>query len=149
MSGTGLSFVRVIGAALVAALLCAALPGAVALGDELSDRSAMPALTSPLAQDIDRQLARDVEHQLNLEQSRVLSRSATTPLQRGQTRRDIQTTRQNLETLKTRVPQAKPIPVLERKLDRVSRPTGALTRSPGHESGFSTSLGLSGSVGGR
>jgi hypothetical protein len=149
MSGTGLSFVRVIGAALVAALLCAALPGAVALGDELSDRSAMPALTSPLAQDIDRQLARDVEHQLNLEQSRVLSRSATTPLQRGQTRRDIQTTRQNLETLKTRVPQAKPIPVLEHKLDRVSRPTGALTRSPGLESGFSTSLGLSGSVGGR
>jgi hypothetical protein len=149
MSGTGLCFVRVIGAALVAALLCAALPGAVALGDELSDRSAMPALTSPLAQDIDRQLARDVEHQLNLEQSRVLSRSATTPLQRGQTRRDIQTTRQNLETLKTRVPQAKPIPVLERKLDRVSRPTGALTRSPGLESGFSTSLGLSGSVGGR
>jgi hypothetical protein len=149
MSGTGLSFVRVIGAALVAALLCAALPGAVALGDELSDRSAMPALTSPLAQDIDRQLARDVEHQLNLEQSRVLSRSATTPLQRQQTRRDIGATRQNLDTLKTRVPQAKPIPVLERKLDRVSRPTGALTRSPGLESGFSTSLGLSGSVGGR
>jgi hypothetical protein len=149
MSGTRLSFVRVIGAALVAALLCAALPGAVALGDELSDRSAMPALTSPLAQDIDRQLARAVEHQLNLEQSRVLSRSATTPLQRQQTRRDIGATRQNLDTLKTRVPQAKPIPVLERKLDRVSRPTGALTRSPGLESGFSTSLGLSGSVGGR
>jgi hypothetical protein len=143
MSGTRLPTVLVIGAALIAAA-----PSAAALGDELSDRSATPALTSPLAQEIDRQLARDIEHELSLEQSRVLSRSAT-PAQRQQTTRDIGVTRRNLDTLKTRVPQANPIPLLERKLDRVSRPTGAVSRSRGLESGFSTSLGLSGSVGGR
>jgi hypothetical protein len=143
MSRFRLSLVRVIGAALIAAA-----PGAAALADELSDRSATPALTSPLARDIDRQLARDLEHELSLEQSRVLSRSAT-PLQQRQTSRDIQLSRQNLDTLKTRVPQAKPIPLLERRLDRVSRPTGEIGQSRGLESGFSTSLGLSGSVGGR
>lgn len=119
-----------------------------AIGAEPLPLHERPALTSPLAQDIDRQLARDIEHELNLEQSQVLSRSAT-PFQRGQLARDIQSTRQNLDTLKTRKPQARPIPVLERKLDRVSRPTGQVGRSRGLESGFSTSLGLSGSVGGR
>jgi hypothetical protein len=39
--------------------------------------------------------------------------------------------------------------LLERRLDRVSRPTGTISRDPGLESGFSTSLGLSGSIGGR
>jgi hypothetical protein len=105
-----------------------------------------PQLSSPLAQDIDRELARDIEHDLSLEQSRVLSRSAT-PLQRRQTARDVQISRQNLDTLKTTVPQARPIPLLERRLDRVSRPTGATSRSRGLESGYSTSLGLSGTVG--
>jgi hypothetical protein len=143
MSGFRLSLVRAIGAALIAAA-----PGATVLADELSDRSATPALTSPLARDIDRQMARDLEHELNLEQSRVLSRSAT-PLQRRQTTRDIQLSRQNLDTLKTRAPQAKPIPLLERRLDRVSRPTGEIGQSRGLESGFSTSLGLSGGIGGR
>ena len=70
-------------------------------------------------------------------------------MQRRQTRRDIQLTRQNLDTLKTRAPQAKPIPLLERQLDRVSRPTGQVSGSRGLETGYSTSLGLSGSVGGR
>jgi hypothetical protein len=107
---------------------------------------ARPQLSSPLAQDIDRQLARDIEHDLSLEQSRVLSRSATA-LQRRQTARDVQISRQNLDTLKTTVPQARPIPLLERRLDRVSRPTGATSRSRGLESGYSTSLGLSGTVG--
>jgi hypothetical protein len=123
-----------------------ALCGA-ALGDERVPLQE-PALSSPLARDIDRQLARDIDHQLNLEQSRVLSRSAT-PLQRQQTRRDIQLSGQNLDTLKTQTPQARPIPLLERKLDRVSRPTGATSRSRGLESGYSTSLGLSGRAGGR
>jgi hypothetical protein len=110
--------------------------------------SQRPPLSSPLAQDIDRQLARDIDLDLSLEQSRVLSRSAS-PLQRRQTTRDIAISRQNLDTLKTRMPQARPIPVLERRLDRVSRPTGATSRSRGLESGYSTSLGLSGTVGRR
>jgi hypothetical protein len=46
-----------------------------------------------------------------------------------------------VNTLKTQTPQAKPILLLERKLDRVSRPTAR-----GLESGYSTSLGLSGSI---
>jgi hypothetical protein len=120
----------------------------LALADEPLSIREQPALSSPLARDIDRQLARDIDHQLNLEQSRVLSHSAT-PLQRQQTRRDIQLTGQNLDTLKTQTPQARPIPLLERKLDRVSRPTGATSGSRGLESGYSTSLGLSGSVGRR
>jgi hypothetical protein len=126
----------------------AAATAAPALGDEPLPIRERPPLSSPLAQDIDRQLARDVEHELNLEQSRILSRGATS-LQRRQTRRDIAVTRQNLDTLKTRVPQAKPIPLLERRLDRVSRPTGQVSRSRGLESGYTTSLGLSSSVGGR
>lgn len=131
------------GAWLIAALACPA-----ALGDEPVPVPERPPLSSPLAQDIDRQLARDIEHELNLEQSRVGARLAT-PLQRYQTRRDVQLSRQNLDTLKTRTPQAKPIPLLERKLDRVSRPTGQVSGSRGLESGFSTSLGLSGSAGRR
>ena len=107
-----------------------------------------PRSTSPLAQDIDRQLARDIEHGLSLEQSRVGARSAT-PLQRYQTSRDVQLSRQNLDTLKTRTPQAKPVPLLERRLDRVSRPTGQVSGSRGLEFGYSTSLGLSGSIRGR
>jgi hypothetical protein len=126
----------------------AAVMAAPALADEPLPIRERPPLSSPLAQDIDRQLARDVEHELNLEQSRILSRGATS-LQRRQTQRDIAVTRQNLDTLKTRVPQAKPIPLLERRLDRVSRPTGQVSRSRGLESGYTTSLGLSSSVGGR
>lgn len=142
--GARLSLISVMmGVGIAAATLCAA-----AFGDEPVPLQERPPLSSPLAQDINRQLARDIEHELNLEQSRVLSRSAT-PLQRRQTQRDIQLSRQNLDTLKTRKPQAKPIPVLERKLDRVSRPTGAVSGSRGLESGYSTSLGLSGRIGGR
>jgi hypothetical protein len=127
------------GAWLIAVLACPA-----ALGDEPAPSREI----SPLARDIDSQLARDVEHELNLEQSRVGARSAT-PLQRHQTSRDVQVTRQNLNTLKTRVPNAAPIPLFERRLDRVSRPTGEVSRSPGLESGVSTSLGLSTTIGGR
>jgi hypothetical protein len=103
---------------------------------------------SPLARDIERQLRRDLEHQLNLEQSRLGARSAT-PLQRYQTGRDVQLSRQRLDTLKTTAPNAPPIPALERRLDRASRPTGAISRSRGLESGPSSSLGLSGGIGGR
>jgi hypothetical protein len=107
-----------------------------------------PLPRSPLALDIDRQLdaARDIEHELNLEQSRVNARS-TSAIQRRQTARDVQLSGQNLNTLKTAAPQQRSIPLLERKLDRVSRPTGSIGRDPGLESGFSTSLGLSGSIG--
>ena len=144
MSETRLSLVRLaVGSWIVAAFACPA-----ALGDEPVPLRERPEATSPLAQDIDRQLARDIEHGLNLEQSRVGARSAT-PLQRYQTSRDVQLSRQNLDTLKTRTPQAKPVPVLERKLDRVSRPTGQVSGSRGLESGYSTSLGLSGSAGRR
>jgi hypothetical protein len=135
--------------------LAAAIAGAAAIAQEplptaedpvpLWDR---PQTTSPLARDIERQLGRDLEHQLNLEQSRLGARSAT-PLQRYQTERDVQLSRQNLNTLKTTAPNAPPIPTLERRLDRVSRPTGAISRSRGLESGPSTSLGLSGGVRGR
>ena len=100
--------------------------------------------------DIDRQLdaARGIEHNLSLEQSRVNARS-TSVIQRRQTTRDIAVNGQNLNTLKTAAPQQRSIPLLERRLDRVSRPTGAISRDPGLESGFSTSLGLSGSIGRR
>jgi hypothetical protein len=141
----------VIGALLLSVVLCAAalaqqraLPRAtLEEGAPLSSP-----LSSPLAQDIDRQLrgARDIDHQLNLEQSRVNARS-TSAIQERQTARDISLTGQNLNTLKTAAPQQRSIPLLERKLDRVSRPTGAISRDPGLESGFSTSLGLSGSIG--
>jgi hypothetical protein len=144
MSGTRSSLVRIA----VGAWVLTAVAGPAAQGDEPVSLGERPPLTSPLAQDIDRQLARDIEHDLSLEQSRVNARSATR-LQRYQTGREIQLSRQNLDTLKTREPQAKPIPLLERRLDRVSRPTGQVSRSRGLESGYSTSLGLSGRIGGR
>jgi hypothetical protein len=106
-------------------------------------------LSSPLALDIDRQLrdeARDIGHELSLEQSRVNAHS-TSAIQERQTARDVQLSGQRLNTLKTQAPQQRSIPLLERKLDRVSRPTGNISSHPGLESGFSTSLGLSGRVG--
>jgi len=136
------------------AWLIAVVAGPAALGQSLPLRDEpvplrdRPAALSPLARDIERQRARDLEHELNLEQSRVGARSAS-PLQGYQTRRDVELSRQGLNTLKTMAPNTPPIPLLERRLDRVTRPTGEISRSPGLESGFSTSLGLSGSVGGR
>jgi hypothetical protein len=103
-----------------------------------------------LAQDIGRQLrdeARGIEHELSLEQSRVNAHS-TSAIQERQTARDVQLSGQRLNTLKTQAPQQRSIPLLERRLDRVSRPTGDISRNPGLESGFSTSLGLSGRIGG-
>jgi hypothetical protein len=138
---------KIIGGLLLSVACCAtvlaqedALPRAI-----LDDG---PRLSSPLALDVDRQLrtARGIEHDLSLEQSRVNARS-TSLLQRYQTERDIQVSRQNLDTLKTEAPQARSIPLLERRLDRVSRPTGAISRNPGLESGFSTSLGLGSGAG--
>jgi hypothetical protein len=129
------------------AFLSAVIAGSAALGQEpLPFREEpvplwnRPEATSPLA--------RDLEHELNLEQSRVGARSAS-PLQRYQTRRDVQLSRQRLNTLKTTAPNTPRIPLLERRLDRVSRPTGEVSRSRGLESGASTSLGLSGEIGGR
>jgi hypothetical protein len=103
---------------------------------------------SPLAADIDRHLrtGRGIEHELSLEQSRVNARSAS-ELQRRQARRDVEVSEQRLRSFKTESPQARSIPRLERRLDRVSRPTGAISRDPGLESGSSNSLGLSGTIG--
>jgi hypothetical protein len=138
----------VIGALLLSVAWCATgvaqereIPRAI-LDDE-------PRLSSPLALDVDRQLraARDIEHELSLEQSRVNARS-TSNIQRRQTARDVQLSGQRLNTLKTEAPQERSIPLLERRLDRVSRPTGAISRDPGLESGASTSLGLRGRIGG-
>ena len=137
------------------AFLSAVIAGSAALGQEpLPFREEpvplwnRPEATSPLARDIEGQLGRGLEHELNLEQSRVGARSAS-PLQRYQTRRDVQLSRQRLNTLKTAAPNTPRIPLLERRLDRVSRPTGEVSRSRGLESGASTSLGLSGEIGGR
>ena len=137
-----------IGALLGVALCATALAQERVLPRATLDEGAP--LRSPLAQDIDRQLggARDIDRQLSLEQSRVNARS-TSAIQERQTARDIQLTGQNLNTLKTAAPRQRSIPLLERKLDRVSRPTGAISRDPGLESGATTSLGLSGGIGGR
>ena len=146
--GMGLAAIRTVLATFLLSIACCStvlaqereLPRAI-LDDE-------PRLTSPLALDVDRQLrnARGIEHELSLEQSRVNARSAS-EIQRRQTRRDVQLSEQRLNTLKTQAPQADPIPLLERRLDRVTRPTGARLIVPELESGFSTSLGLSGSIG--
>jgi hypothetical protein len=139
----------------IGALLLSGAFGATALAQERAFPKAAleegaPLPRSPLALDIDRRLdaARDVERELNLEQSRVNARS-TSAIQRRQTARDIQLSGHNLNTLKTAAPQQRSIPLLERKLDRVSRPTGDISRDPGLESGARTSLGLSGRIGGR
>ena len=138
-----------VGALLVSTALCA-------IASAEDDRKLLGVLLeqerrpqSPLANDINRQLrtARGIEHDLSLEQSRVNARSAS-GLQRRQAGRDVQMSEHGLRTFKTESPQARSIPLLERRLDRVSRPTGTLSRDPGLESGFSTSLGLSGRVGG-
>ena len=139
---------------LIGALLLSVAFSATALAQERAipgarlDEDALQ-LSSPLAQDTDRHLgaARGIEHELSLEQSRVNARS-TSDIQQRQTTRDVQLSGQRLDTLKSEAPQARSIPLLERQLDRVSRPTGAISRDPGLESGASTSLGLSGSIGG-
>jgi hypothetical protein len=143
---------------IIGALLLSIACSAPALAQERALAGArpdadLPRLSSPLALDVDRQVrqvraARGIEHDLSLEQSRVNARS-TSAIQQRQTARDIQLSGQNLNTLKTAAPQQRSIPLLERRLDRVSRPTGAISRDPGLERGFSTSLGLSGSIGGR
>jgi hypothetical protein len=139
---------------LTGALLLSVAFSATALAQERAipgtrlDEDALQ-LSSPLAQDIDDHLgaARGIEHELSLEQSRVNARS-TSDIQQRQTTRDVQLSGQRLDTLKSQAPQARSIPLLERQLDRVNGPTGALSRDPGLEHGASTSLGLSGSIGG-
>jgi hypothetical protein len=140
---------------IIGALLLSIACSAPALAQERALAGArpdadLPRLSSPLALDVDRQVraARGIEHDLSLEQSRVNARS-TSGIQQRQTARDIQLSGQNLNTLKTEAPRQRSIPLLERRLDRVNRPTGAISRDPGLENGFSTSLGLSGSVGRR
>ena len=139
---------------LIGALLLSVAFSATALAQERAipgarlDEDALQ-LSSPLAQDTDRHLGatRGIEHELSLEQSRVNARS-TSDIQQRQTTRDVQLSGQRLDTLKSEAPQARSIPLLERQLDRVSRPTGAISSDPGLESCASTSLGLSGSIGG-
>jgi hypothetical protein len=139
-----------IGALLLSVAFCATVLAQERALPRATLEEGAPLPSSPLALDIDRQLraGRDIGYQLNLEQSRVNARS-TSGIQQRQTARDVQLSGQNLNTLKTAAPQQRSIPLLERKLDRVSRPTGNISRDPGLESGFSTSLGLSGSIGGR
>jgi N-acetylmuramoyl-L-alanine amidase len=139
----------VIGTLLLSVAICATAPAQERDLLDVRQHEDELGLRSPLAADIDRQLrtSRDIEHELSLEQSRVNARSASA-LQHRQTSRDVQLSEQRLNTLKTGEPRARSIPLLERRLDRVQRPTGAISRNPGLESGASTSLGLSGSIGG-
>jgi hypothetical protein len=75
---------------------------------------------SPLTEDIENEL-RILEHQLDTTESRVLRRSER-PLERSQVERDLGASEQRLRSLKTREPNAEPIPPLERQLDRLNRP---------------------------
>lgn len=75
---------------------------------------------SPLTEDIENEL-RVLEQQLDATESRVLRRSEH-PLERSQVERDLGASEQRLRTLKTREPNAKTTPPLERQLDRLNRP---------------------------
>jgi Mg2+ and Co2+ transporter CorA len=75
---------------------------------------------SPLTEDIENEL-RVLEQRLDATQSRVLRRSEH-PLERSQVERDLGASEQRLRTLKTRQPNAKTTPPLERQLDRLNRP---------------------------
>ena len=65
---------------------------------------------------------RIIEHQLDTTQSRVL-RDSDRPLERSQVDRDLGAAEQRLRSFKTRKPNAERTPLLERQLDRLSRPT--------------------------
>lgn len=65
---------------------------------------------------------RIIEHQLDTTQSRVL-RDSDRPLERSQVIRDLGAAGQRLRSFKTREPNAASTPLLERQLDRLSRPT--------------------------
>ncbi|MCC2665276.1 MAG: hypothetical protein K0R41_3313 [Geminicoccaceae bacterium] len=71
---------------------------------------------------------RILEQQLDNAQSRVL-RNSPRPIERSQLSRDLGASEQGLRSLKTREPGAASVPLLERQLDRLSRP--ARVRSPG------------------
>ena len=66
--------------------------------------------------------ARIIEQQLDTTQSRVL-RDSDRPLERSQVTRDLGAAEQRLRAYKTREPNAAATPLLERQLDRLSRPT--------------------------
>lgn len=65
---------------------------------------------------------RIIENELDTTQSRVL-RDSDRPLERSQVQRDLGAAGQRLRSFKTREPNAAATPLLERKLDRLSRPT--------------------------
>ena len=65
---------------------------------------------------------RIIEHELDTTQSRVL-RNSDRPLERAQVNRDLGAAEQRLRSYKTQQPNAAPTPLLERQLDRLSRPT--------------------------
>jgi hypothetical protein len=96
---------------------------------------------------------RIIEHQLDTTQSRVLRNSARPlgspdeplgssnrlrespdpplgdrPLERSQVTRDLGAAEQRLRSFKTREPNAPSTPLLERQLDRLSRPTNLRQR---------------------
>ena len=72
---------------------------------------------------------RIIEHQLDTSQSRVL-RDSDRPIERSQVTRDLGAAEQRLRSFKTRRPNAEPTPLLERQLDRLSRPTDLGSRGP-------------------
>ncbi len=63
-----------------------------------------------------------IEHKLDTTQSRVL-RDSDRPIEAFQVERDLGGTEQRLRSFKTREPNAAATPLLERQLDRLSRPT--------------------------
>lgn len=65
---------------------------------------------------------RIIENQLDTTQSGVL-RDSDRPLERAQVQRNLGAAGQRLQSFKTRDPNAAGTPLLERKLDRLSRPT--------------------------
>lgn len=75
---------------------------------------------SPLTEDIENEL-RILEHQLDTTQRGVL-RDSERPLERSQVKRNLGASEQRLRSLKTREPDLEGAPVLERQLDRASRP---------------------------
>jgi hypothetical protein len=70
---------------------------------------------------------RIIEQQLDTTQSRVL-RDSDRPLERSQVTRDLGAAEQRLRSYETREPNAAATPLLERQLDRLSRPTDLRSR---------------------
>jgi hypothetical protein len=86
-------------------------------------------VTSAACADEDVPEERIIEQKLDTTQSQVL-RQSSRPLERLQVERDLGAAELRLRSYKTMQPNAEPTPLLERKLDRLSRPTGRGPRGP-------------------